>query len=89
MRGIPGPAEPALLFAVDDETDQPLPHSIRFARSDEIVSDAGVRLRASVLDYPAVEVIAAPSLPALVVGAALMLVGLAMLLYSARTPSRS
>jgi hypothetical protein len=89
MRGIPGPAEPALLFAVDDETDQPLPHSIRFARSDEIVSDAGVRLRASVLDYPAVEVIAAPSLPALVVGAARMLVGLAMLLYSARTPSRS
>ncbi|HEY9085961.1 MAG TPA: hypothetical protein VIN40_08530 [Candidatus Tyrphobacter sp.] len=90
MRGIAGPPEPALLFAVDDETDQPLPHSIRFAHSGEIVSDGGVRLRAQVLDYPAIEVIAAPSLPALAAGCALMLVGMAMLLRrNTKTPSRS
>ncbi len=89
MRGIAGPSEPALLFAVDDETDQPLPRSIRFARSGETVSDAGLRLRGEVLDYPAVEVIAAPSLPALAIGCLLMAIGLAALFLDARTPSSS
>lgn len=75
MRGLQGGApSPAVLFAVDDENDRPLPHAIAVARSGATVSTGGLRLYALVLAYPAVEIVAAPALGA-VVAAALLVVG--------------
>ncbi len=68
LHGISGPPRPAVLFAVDDETDQPLPNAIRLVPSGDAVTVAGLRLRARVVRYPAVEVFSAPSLPALILG---------------------
>jgi hypothetical protein len=88
LRGIAGPPGPAVLFAVDDDADRPLPHSIRLARSGETVRDGGVYLRADVDSYPAIGIIAIPSIPACAAGLALIALGLAFA-WRARTPSRS
>jgi hypothetical protein len=65
----------AVLFAVDDDADQPLPHAIRIAHSGERISVGGLILRPQILRYPAIEIIAVPALPWLAVGLALILVG--------------
>ncbi len=87
LRGIAGPSRAAVLFLVDDETDQPLPHGIRLAQSGETVAVAGLRLRAEVLRYPAVDVLSAPSLPVLVFGFCIIAIGAALMLF--RTLLRS
>ncbi len=76
LRGVAEPSRPALLFLVADETDQPLPHAIAFVSSGDTVTVAGLRLRGQVLRYPAVDVLSAPSLPALIIGLCLLLIGL-------------
>lgn len=88
LRGVTGPPSAAVLFAVDDDADRPLPHSIRLARNGETVRDDGVYLRADVESYPAVDVIAIPSIIACAFGAALITLGAAFA-WRARTPSRS
>ncbi len=73
MFGRDGEGEPAVLFAVDDENDRPLAHGIGFDIAGRSVRVAGLQLRATVADYPAVEVVSAPNLIATVVGTILVL----------------
>jgi hypothetical protein len=67
-----GVAARAILFAVDDEDDRPLPGSIALAREGQDIELAGLRLRGDVLTYPAIEFVAVPSLVALILGAVVM-----------------
>jgi hypothetical protein len=59
----------AVLFAVDDEDDRPLPGAIALARDGETVDVGGLHLRAGAFSYPAIEFVAVPSLVAVVLGA--------------------
>ena len=68
LRGIQGLATPAVLFAVDDDSDRPLPHAIALCADGQSVTVGGLSLRANVLDYPAIEVVAVPSLVAVGLG---------------------
>lgn len=76
MRGLQGGTGPALLFAVDDESDRPLPHGVDAARSGASIAIGGLLLRATVFSYPAIEIVATPSLAVTILAAALVLVGL-------------
>jgi hypothetical protein len=76
MRGMDGGTGPAVLFAVDDENDRPLPHAIAAARSGATIGVGDLLLRALVFSYPAVEIVAVPSLTAVVTGALLVFGGL-------------
>jgi hypothetical protein len=76
-----------VLFAVDDENDRPLPHAIALAIDGQTIAVGGLRLHAAVLDYPSVEIVAAPSLVAVVAGAALVLGGLGGLAFKTRSPT--
>lgn len=76
MRAIEGGAGPAVLFAVDDENDRPLPNAIVAARSGTTVGVGGLLLHTIVFSYPAVEIVAVPSLAAVVIGALFLLAGL-------------
>jgi hypothetical protein len=67
--------EPAVLFAVDDENERPLPHAIGLSSAGRLVRLDGLELRGVVSSYPAVEVVAAPNLAAAVFGALLVLGG--------------
>lgn len=67
---------PAVLFAVNDENDRPLPHAIGLARDGGTVAAGGVRLKAVVLSYPAVELLAVPAPFAVIVGTLLVVAGL-------------
>lgn len=86
LHGLEGGIGPAILFAVDDENDHPLPHAIDAARSAVRVGLGGLQLRGIAFSYPAVEVIAVPSLPAAIVSSILVLGGLAIYAMGARTP---
>ena len=59
----------AVLFAVDDEDDRPLPNAIALAKDGEVVRLDGLRLRADLFSYPAIEFVAVPSLVAVALGA--------------------
>jgi hypothetical protein len=83
LRGAAAGA-PAVLFAVDDEEDRPLPHAIALASDGETISLGGLQLRPTVISYPAVEIVAAPSLPVVAVGVALVVAGIAALAADAR-----
>lgn len=72
--------EPAVLFAVDDEHDRPLPHAIALSAAGRAVRVGGLVLQATVASYPAVEVISAPNILATALGALLVLGGLAALI---------
>jgi hypothetical protein len=75
-----GIGTPAVLFAVDDDRERPLPHAIALSAAGEEVRVGGLRLRAIVASYPAAEVVAAPNLPATALGALLVLGGLVALI---------
>ena len=68
--------EPAVLFAVDDENERPLPHGIALSAGGRMVRVSGLSLRAVTETYPAVEVVAAPNIFATAFGALLVLGGL-------------
>ena len=72
MHSAAGAQGQAVLFAVDDEDDRPIPGAIAFAHNGETVDIAGLRLRSEVFRFPAIEVIAVPS-PSAVILAALAL----------------
>ena len=76
MRGLEGGAGAAVLFAVDDENDRPVLHGIDAARSGATVGIDGLLLRALVLEFPAVEIVAIPALPAVIASIVLVLGGL-------------
>jgi len=70
----------AVLFAVDDDRERPLPHAIALSVAGEEVRAGGLRLRGVVASYPAAEVVAAPNLPATALGVLLVLGGLVALI---------
>ncbi len=76
MRAMPGGTGPAVLFAVDDENDRPLPNAIAAVRTGATVGVGGLLLHAVVFSYPAVDVVAVPSLAAAIGGAMLLFGGL-------------
>jgi hypothetical protein len=76
LRGGAQIGEPAVLFAVDDENERPLPHAIALSAGGRAVRVGGLSLRAAVARYPAVEVVAAPNLVAAALGTLLVLAGL-------------
>lgn len=76
----------AVLFAADDAADQPIPHAIALAPEGERVTLAGMRLRARVLSYPALEVIAVPSVPAVLLGLGAAIAGLLIAASLTRRP---
>lgn len=75
MRGLEGGSGAAVLFAVDDENDRPLPHGVDAARSGTTIGIDGLLLRALVFDFPAVVVASVPSPPAALAGVVLVLGG--------------
>jgi hypothetical protein len=87
LRGMEGATIPAVLFAIDDEDGRPLPHAITLARSGATVSVGGILLHAVVLAYPAIEIVAAPALDAVLASALLLLGGLTTQLLDRSNPA--
>jgi hypothetical protein len=77
--------EPAVLFAVDDEDERPLPHAIALSAPGHAVRAGGLLLRALVGSYPAVEVVAAPNFLAAMLGSLFVLGGIAAYYWPATT----
>ncbi|MBV8116344.1 MAG: hypothetical protein JOZ01_00120 [Candidatus Eremiobacteraeota bacterium] len=78
MRGLESGAGPAILFAVDDENDRPLPNAIGAVRSGATIGIDRLRLRAAVFSYPAVEVASVPAPVAVITAALLVIAGMAL-----------
>jgi hypothetical protein len=74
------PGQGAVLFAVDDERDRPLAHSIALSASGASVAVGDLRLRATIAAYPQVDVISAPNIVAVAIGTLLAIAGLALVL---------
>jgi hypothetical protein len=80
MHPTAGAQAQAVLFAVDDEYDRPLPGAIAFARDGETVDIGGLHLRAGTLRYPAIELMAVPSLSAVILAAVALGAGILIVL---------
>jgi hypothetical protein len=87
LRGMEGLHLPVVLFAVDDDNDRPLPHAIALAINGQTIAAGGLRLRPAVLQYPSVEIVAAPVLPAVALGALLVLGGLVAQTFKTPSPT--
>jgi hypothetical protein len=70
---------PVVLFDLEDETGVSIPHGIGIARDGDTVALGGLRLRPTVLNYPAIEVLAIPDLAVVAAGALAILIGLLLL----------
>jgi hypothetical protein len=66
----------AVLFAVDDESERPLPHAIALSAGGTAVHAGGLWLRAEVTSYPEIEVISIPNSAVVTIGTLLVLGGL-------------
>jgi hypothetical protein len=78
LHGV-APGHGAVLFAVDDENDRPLPHAIVLGPDGETVRAGGLTLRATIQQYPAVTVVPVPNLFAVCAGVLLAAGGVAAL----------
>lgn len=78
LHGV-APGQGAVLFAVDDENDVPLPHGIVLAPDGQTVHAGGLALRATLQSYPSVVVSFTPNLVAVCAGALLFAGGLVAL----------
>lgn len=74
--GLGSSGDAAVLLAVDDEKERPLPNAIALSTGGKAVTVGGLSLRAVVTQYPAVEVVAAPNLVATVLGGLLVVGGI-------------
>ena len=81
----PPPGTPAVLFAVADRTDHPVPGGIGIVPSGSEKVIGGLRLRAAVGNYPAVNVASAPYLPVLIAGGLVLLAGVARTAFRSKT----
>jgi hypothetical protein len=72
--------DPAVLFAVDDANDRLLPHAIALSSGGKSVRAGGLALRGRVAGYPAVDILSAPNLIAVVLSALVVAAGLIALL---------
>jgi hypothetical protein len=79
LRSTITPGAPAVLFAVDDDEERPLPHAIALARDGQTLRLGGLLLRPSAIGYPSVEIVAVPSLMAVIVGLLVLVVGFVIL----------
>lgn len=70
------PGRPAVLFAMDDMNERPLPHGIALSSSGRAIVVGGVWLRPLVAPYPAVAVVSAPNVIAVAIGTLLVVAGL-------------
>lgn len=86
LRSFSGPPGSAVLFAVDDDVDRPIPGAIALARDDATIAVGGLRLHPVVLAYPAMWVVAVPSMIAIVLGLLAAVVGSATAARFSRTP---
>ncbi|MGB6061432.1 MAG: hypothetical protein WBG27_07015 [Candidatus Aquilonibacter sp.] len=66
---------PVVLFDLEDETGASIPHGIGVAPDDQAVLLGGLRLRASVLSYPAIEVVSIPDLAVVAAGLLAIFIG--------------
>ncbi len=80
---VGGAAQPAVLFAADDDAGRLLPGAIGFAQSGQALWLAGVRLRPTLGTYPVLLVSAVPVPLAVGLGAILVIAGLG---YAWRAP---
>jgi len=71
--------QPAILFAVDDETGRPLSHAIRMVQTGTPVAVGGVQLIGTALKYPALRIVPVPK-PLVVLGG-IVAIALGMLLH--------
>jgi len=78
----------AILFAADDDADQPLPNALALVRDGESGAIGGLVLRADVLTYPAIDMIAVPSLFAVLVGTLAAIVGVTLVIVAVRASPR-
>ncbi len=78
LHGV-APGRGAVLFAVDDENDRPLPQGIVLGPDGETVHAGGLALRATLQTYPAVAVTFTPNFGAVCAGALLLAVGMVSL----------
>jgi hypothetical protein len=81
----PAPGSTAVLFAVADRADRPVANGIGIVASGSRRVIGGLLLGARAGDYPAVTVASAPYLPALAIGALLLLVGAVRTAFRSRT----
>jgi hypothetical protein len=72
--------QPAVLFAVDDENDRPLPRGIALSAGSRPLRVDGLWLRANVTSYPEVEVVSTPNIAVVALGTMLAVGGLIALL---------
>lgn len=78
LRGATG-NRGAVLFAVDDENDRPVPHGIVLGADGQKVHADGLTLRATLQSYPAVNVVFTPNLIAVCAAVVLVAGGLVAL----------
>jgi hypothetical protein len=67
--------KPAVLFAVSNMKDQPLPGGIGIVASGGHKTIGGLNLQATVQSYPAIVVASAPYLPVLILGLVVFIIG--------------
>jgi hypothetical protein len=77
MRELPPNSGPAVLFAVDDERGQPLPHGIAIATDGNPVRVAGLVLNPAIFQYDAIQIVSAPPAIPVWIGTVLTLAGIA------------
>lgn len=77
---------PVVLFDLEDDTGVSIPHGIGLAQSGGAVVLGGLRLRPTVLTYPAIEVIAIPDLWVVAAGSLAIVLGVLLGVRSARQP---
>lgn len=78
FRSLSGSPRPAVLFDVEDDKGNSLPHGLALARSGEAATVDGLVLRPTIISYPAVNVIAVPSLLALGLAAIAIVLGIVL-----------
>jgi hypothetical protein len=76
IRGLPSDSGPAVLFAVDDERGQPLAHGIALSAAGRAVNAGGLFLTATVLQFPAIQIVSAPPALPVRLGTLLTLAGI-------------
>jgi hypothetical protein len=81
LHGEASPGETAVLFAVDDQNDRPLPHAIALSPGGRPVRAGGLALSGLVRAYPAVEVVAIPNIAVMTLGVLLIVAAAIALAY--------
>jgi hypothetical protein len=87
MRALAPESGPAVLFAVDDERGQPVAHGIGLSAAGRAVNAGGLFLAATVLQYPAIQIVSAPPALPVRLGTLLTLAGIvAATVWRSRSP---